>query len=171
MTRAHLDPATYAPYFQRYIDQVPDGDVLTQLTRQVEDTCALIAGFGEDGARHRYAEGKWSVKEVVGHMVDTERLFVFRAMSFARGDVTPLPGMEEDEWAAVSNADSVPVADLLDEMLAVRRATVAFFMNLDEAAWTRAGVAGGNALTVACMPWVLAGHEIHHAGVVRERYK
>ncbi len=165
------DPATYARYFQQYVDQVPEGDLLFTLTSQVEATCALVAGFGEEGALHRYAEGKWSVKEVVGHVIDMERLFGYRALSYARGDTTPLPNVEEDEWAAASNANTLSLADLLDELLSVRRATVAFFANLDAAALSRNGIAGENKLTVACMAWVLAGHEIHHGGVVRERYK
>ncbi len=164
------DPDDCAPYFRRYTDQVPDGDVLALLERQVEETCALVAGFGEDGARHRYAEGKWSVKEVVGHLVDTERMFVYRALSFARADATELPGMEEDDWAAASNVDDVPLVDLLDELLAVRRSTTAFFRNLDATALARTGVASGNRFTVGVVAWLLAGHEIHHAGVIRERY-
>jgi hypothetical protein len=165
------DPSSYAPYFQRYIDRVPDGDVLFALTSQVEATCALVAGFGEEGARHRYAEGKWSVKEVVGHVTDSERVFVYRALSFARGDTTNLPGWDENAWAAASNADSIALADLLDELLAVRRATVAFFDSLDPAMLELGGTADGNILTVACMPWLAAGHELHHANVIRERYK
>ncbi|MBC8426905.1 DinB family protein [bacterium] len=164
-------PDAYAPYFARHIDLVPDGDVLDMLTRNVEDTCALVAGFGEEGARHRYKPGKWSVKEVVGHVADTERLFVYRALSFARNDGTPLPGMDEDGWASYSNADAVPLPDLLDELLAVRRATVAFFANLDDKALARRGVASDNTFVVACVPWLVAGHEIHHAGVIRERYR
>ena len=163
-------PEGYAPYFARYLDLVPDGDILDMLTRNVEDTCALVAGFGEEGARHRYEPGKWSVKEVVGHMTDTERLFVYRALSFARNDDTPLPGMNEDAWATFSNADAVPLPDLLDELLAVRRATVAFFANLDDAALVQRGLASDNIFVVACVPWLVAGHEIHHAGVIRERY-
>jgi hypothetical protein len=162
--------SAHAPYFARYIDLVPDGDVLDRLNRQVEDTCALVAGRGEDGARHRYAPSKWSVKEIVGHLADTERLFVYRAMSIARGDDTPLPGMEEDAWVLGGNADEVPLPDLLDELLAVRRATVAFFANLGEAALLRRGVASDNILVVGCVPWLIAGHELHHAGVIRERY-
>jgi len=126
MTIQRPDPATYAPYFQQYVDQVPEGDLLFTLTSQVESTCALVAGFGEEGALHRYAEGKWSVKEVVGHVIDMERLFGCRALSFARGDTTPLPSVEEDEWAAASNANALSLSDLLDELLAVRRATVAW---------------------------------------------
>jgi len=164
-------PDGYAPYFARYIDLVPDGDVLDMLTRQVEDTCALVAGFGEEGARHRYKPEKWSVKEVVGHVTDTERLFVYRALSFARKDGTPLPGMDENGWTAYSNADTVPLTDLLDELLAVRRATVAFFANLDDTALVRRGVASDNTFVVACVPWLVAGHEIHHAGMIRERYR
>jgi len=163
-------PGDHAPYFARYVDLVPDGDILPRLDRQAEDTCALVAAFGDAGARHRYAEGKWSVKEVLGHVTDTERLFVYRALSFARGDATPLPGMEEDAWAAASNADTIPLPDLLDEFLAVRRATVAFFANLDAEALARRGVASGNPFTVGTIPWLLAGHEMHHAGVIGERY-
>jgi len=165
------DPSDHAPYFGRYIDLVPDGDILDRLTRSVEETAALVAGFGETGARRRYAAGKWSVKEVVGHVIDMERLFVYRAMSFARGDETPQPSVEEDDWAAVSNTDAIPLVDLLDELLAVRRATVAFFGNLDAASLARRGVAGDNPFTVGCLPWLTAGHEIHHAGVIRDRYR
>jgi hypothetical protein len=164
-------PAEFAPRFAPYLEAVPDGDVLDRLARQGEEARALLAGFGEEGARRRYAPGKWSVKQVAGHLADVERVFAHRALAFARGDAAALPGMDEDAWADAAGHDAVPLSDLLEELAVVRRATLLLFRPLDAAALLRRGIADGNVLSVRAVPWLLAGHERHHAAVLRERYR
>lgn len=157
-------------YFAYYMGLVPENDILRVLADQAGEIRDLFAPLGDDGALHRYAPGKWSLKEMVGHLADTERMFCYRAMSFARGDATDLPGMDEDAWVAGADFDAVPLADLLAEFFAVRESTVRLFANMDDAALARRGRANGMAYRVSCVPWLVVGHVRHHLGVVRERY-
>jgi hypothetical protein len=163
-------PTDYAPYYGTYIQQVPDGDVLALLERQVGETRALLSGVPASRWRYRYAPGKWSLAEVVGHVIDVERVFTHRALRFARGDNTPLPGFDENAWAPMSGYDGRPLPEILDEFAAVRAASLAFFRGLDDAAIGRTGMANDVAFTVRAFPWILAGHERHHVSVLRERY-
>jgi uncharacterized damage-inducible protein DinB len=160
----------FAPYYQRYIDKVAGSDVLPALAGQIETTASLLSGLSEPRALHRYAPGKWSVKEVVVHMADSERVFAYRALRFGRNDVTPLPGFEENDWAPESRADARPMAAILAELTAVRAASLALFRSLDATALIRRGVANGQPMSARAAAWVIAGHEIHHIGVLREKY-
>ncbi|MEQ9399895.1 MAG: DinB family protein [Longimicrobiales bacterium] len=160
----------YGAYYHRYVALVPDGPVLTTLEEQFEATEALLGGLSTEQEVHRYAPDKWSVREVVGHMIDTERLFAYRALSMARADATPLPGMDQEVWAAHSGAHGRTVADLLEEWRAVRRSTLRFFASLDEAAASRTGTASGNPFTVRSFVWIIAGHERWHVGLLRRDY-
>lgn len=160
----------YAPSHSAYVDAVPDGDVLAMLERQVNDTVALLEGIGEQRSQHRYAPGKWSIREVIGHVIDAERVFAYRALSFARGDRNALPGFEENEWAATSNAHGRSLASLLDELRRVRASTVALFRSFGAAEWARGGTASGHRVTVPALAYVVAGHERHHVRILRERY-
>jgi hypothetical protein len=160
----------YAPYYEKYVSLVPEGDVAETLSRQGEETLALLQGIGEDRAGHRYEPGKWSIKQVVGHIVDTERIFSYRALAIARGERQPLPGMEQDEYMAGADFDSRTLADLAEEFSHVRRANVLMFRNLDAAAWTRRGTASDNEVTVRALAYIIAGHEAHHVRILRERY-
>lgn len=162
--------ADAAPFYFTYIDKVPEGDVLAILESGVAETRRLLAGLDPDRERHRYAPGKWSIREVVGHMVDAERVFGYRAFHVARGDVSPLPGMDEKDYAAASGADRRPLAELLDEFDLLRRAHLALFRALDAEAWGRTGTASGHAVRARALPFILAGHEIHHRGILAERY-
>ncbi len=158
-------------YYGLYVSQVPDGEeVLEALERQIEDTAALLRGVPAARETHRYAAGKWSIREVVGHVLDAERVFGFRALHFARRDPAPLPSMEQDDWARVSNAHDRPLADLVEELRAVRRGHLLMLRGLDAEAVSRRGVASGREFTVRAIPWILAGHERHHVRVLRERY-
>lgn len=157
-------------YYAAYLELVPEGDVLRLLENQGRETADLLAGLDDRRARHRYAPGKWNVKEVVGHILDTERVFVYRALSFARGDATPLPGFEQDDWAAGARFDERLVPDLAAEVTATRQATVAFFASLTADALARRGTANGVEFTVRGIPFFLAGHERHHLRIIRERY-
>ena len=157
-----------AAFYRGYLGHVPDGNIDETLSRQLEDTIALLDGV-KDGSQ-RYAPGKWTVSEVLLHMIDTERVFAYRALRFARGDDTPLPGFEQDAFIASANVADRSISSLLDEFRTVRAATLALFRNLDDAAWDRAGVASGYPMTTRGAAWVIAGHELHHAAILRDRY-
>lgn len=167
---ARPDSREYAPYYARYVDLVPDGDVLDILERQLDEILELLSGITPERAGYRYAVGKWSIKEVIGHVMDVERVFVYRALRFARNDTTPLPGFEQDDYVAVGNYDLRPLADIGGEYRTVRAASIAFFQSLDPETAMRRGVASGVEFSVRTIPYILAGHERHHLNILRERY-
>jgi hypothetical protein len=160
----------YVPYFGGYVNEVPPGDVLGILERQAVETQALLRGLPASRGAQRYAPGKWSIKEVVGHLSDTERIFTYRALCFARSERSPLPGFEEDDYVAAAGFDARPLADLARELETVRTATLALFRGLSDEALLRRGTANGKEFTVRAIPYVIAGHERHHVRVLRERY-
>ena len=163
-------PGEYKEYYGRYIDRVPGDDAIEALATQVEVTDRLLRGLSEAQAMHRYAPGKWSVKELMVHVADGERVFAYRALRFARNDRTPLPGFEESEWAPESHADRRPMGEILDEFRAVRAASLALFRSFEPEATTRFGTAVDAPTSVRALAWVIAGHELHHVNVLRERY-
>jgi uncharacterized damage-inducible protein DinB len=167
---ARPDSGEYAPYYERYVGKVPDGDVVRHMEAQIRDTATFIRALPESRGGYRYAEGKWSIREVVGHLCDTERVFVYRAMRFARADETPLPGFDENEFVARSRFDNRTLASLTHEFEAVRGATVAFFEGLDADEWVRRGTANNLPMSVRALAWVVAGHELHHRGLLQTRY-
>jgi uncharacterized protein (TIGR03083 family) len=160
----------YAPYFQRYIDAVADARIGAQLAAQREHLTRLLAPLDEVRAAHRYAPGKWSVREVVGHVSDTERIFAYRLLRIARGDATPLPGFDENDYVAHGAFDDRPMAELVDEFRAVRTATMALVTGLPAAAWGRRGTASERAVSTAALAWMLVGHVAHHVRLLHERY-
>jgi hypothetical protein len=160
----------YAAHYSRYVDLVRDGDVLGTLADQIGGTLGQLRKVSEADSLKRYAPGKWSVREAVGHMIDTERVFAYRALRFARNDRTNLPGFEQDDYVAAANFDRRPWANLLEEFAAVRASTLLMFRGLGEEAWTREGVANGNPMSVRAAAYVIAGHELHHMKVLREMY-
>ncbi len=160
----------YASYFEGYVSLVPDGDVVELLSRQIEETTGLLRSLPESRGSHRYEPGKWSVKELIGHMSDTERVFAYRALCIARGDTAPLPGMDQDIYVAGANFDARTLADLTDEFEQVRRASLALLRPMDETAWLRRGTANNNPFSVRALAYVCAGHELHHLQVLRNRY-
>ena len=164
-------PDEHAEYYSRYIDRVRATDVLRELEDQVDRVCDVVGAFGDEGAKHRYAEGKWSVKDIVGHLTDSERVFTYRATAFARSDTTSLPGMDENAWVAAANFDAVPLDALLDEFAAVRAASVLLFRNLSPAELARQGVGNGRPMSVRAVPWLIVGHTDHHLGVIEDRYR
>jgi len=164
------DRSEYDAYYETYVSRVPDGAVLDTLRAQLESTGALLDGIPAAKHGHRYAEGKWSVREVVGHVLDTERVFTYRALRFARGDATPLPGMDQDEFMAGSNFEARTLADLTDEYRHLRRASIALFASFDDTILARGGVASDCSFTVRSLLYIVAGHERHHVGVLRECY-
>ena len=171
MTRMpHPATAEYADYYHRYVSLVPEGDVVEHLVRQGDATHALLVGIGEERARFRYAPGKWSIKQLVGHISDGERLFGYRALAFARNDPGALPSMEQDDWMAAADFDARGFASLVEDYRRVRAATVSLFQGFTPEVGLRTGIASGNRFTVRALMWIVAGHELHHLAVLRERY-
>jgi len=160
----------YDPFYSTYVDKVPDGDILAILAESVEATLALLGTCPEDRELYRYAPGKWSIRELVGHVIDAERLYAYRALHFARADPSPLPGMDSRVWAERSNAGDRPLASLAEELASVRAATVSLWASFDAVTWTAAGVASGRRFTVRSLAYVIAGHDIHHRCVLADRY-
>jgi len=157
-------------YYFAYIDLVPENDPLAVLESGLEETRTLLARFGEARGSHRYASGKWSVKELIGHIIDGERVFAYRALRMARGDKTPLAGFEQDDYVTASGSDRRTLADLVDEFAHLRAANLRFFRSLEPAAWERTGTASDNPFIVCAFPYILAGHERHHRHMLAERY-
>ncbi len=160
----------HAPYYQKYLDQLPPGDVLVHLETQAAETAKLFAATSEARAAHRYAEGKWSVKEVIGHLSDCERVFAYRALSFGRGDAAELPGFDENAWAPEGGFDRRTLADLAAEFAVVRAASLALFRGFDDEALLRRGRASASPFSVRALAAIIAGHERHHVKLLRERY-
>ncbi len=162
--------AECAPFYHTYTRLVPDGDIVQTLRAQQTTIPDLLTQVDDARAAARPAPGEWSIKEVLLHLIDSERLFSFRALWFARGEQTGLPGMEPNPWIAHSDANARTLADLLEELSHVRQASIALFAHLDDAAWQRTGVASGNPVSVRALAWIIAGHERHHAQSLREVY-
>jgi uncharacterized damage-inducible protein DinB len=164
------DASEYLPYYGKYIALVPDGDLLQTLRAQLDETLALARSLPPEQGGHRYAPGKWSIREVLGHVIDTERVFAYRAMRIARGDRTPMEGFDENAYAAASDADARTLADLADELEHVRLGNLALLAALSDEALARVGTANGAEVSVRALAWIMAGHELHHRGLIRERY-
>jgi hypothetical protein len=160
----------YAEYYVRYVDQLPDGDITTILRTQRADALALFRGISEDGSLHRYAAGKWSIREVLGHVNDCERLFVFRAMWFARGLDGALPSFDQDIAVAAAGSDARSWKSHIEEFQGLRDSTTAFFAGLSDDAWSRRGTASGYEFTVRALAWITAGHAAHHLTILKNRY-
>lgn len=164
------DGAEHAPFYAGYIAAVADGDVVSRLREQGRALDAALAAVPDAHAGFRYGAGKWTIRDIVGHVVDAERIFAYRALCLARGDSTPLPGFDESAYAAVSNASDRPLADLRAELLVVRESTALLFASFDDLAWMRLGNANGQPISVRALAWIAAGHALHHQRILRERY-
>jgi len=164
------EPNEYHPAFAGYINRVPETDILGALAAQLEETRALLGSFDADRAGHRYAEGKWSIREIAGHLGDGERVFGYRALAIARGDQQSLPGFEENDYIAAANYDLWSMPDLIELFSTLRASNILFLRMLDEAAWSRVGTANGNPTTPRALAYIMVGHERHHLNVIRERY-
>lgn len=160
----------YPQFFAGYVSLVPEDDILSVIEQQSSETQRLISSLDEARATHRYAEGKWSVKEVIGHVTDSERVFGYRALCIARGEKNSLPGFDEKEYMQNANFDAWRLGDLAESYALVRRSNIVLFRNLPEDAWDRRGIANNNEITVRALAYVLVGHERHHLKVLRERY-
>jgi hypothetical protein len=170
MTSERPERTEAAAYYFTYIDQVPDGDICAILRAQLDDTTMLFETISEERSLGRYAPGKWSIRQVVGHLNDTERLFLARAFWFARGFDSPLPSFDQDIAVAAAASDERSLRSHVDEFRAVRASTLTFFDYLPHDAWLRRGMASGNPFSVRALAWLAAGHVMHHAKILRERY-
>jgi hypothetical protein len=164
------DKSEYPAYCEGYIERVPAGNIVDILRGQLEDSLALFRSIPEARGGYRYAEGKWSVKELIGHVTDGERIFAYRALRFSRGDATPLAGFEQDDYVRGGGFDRRGLKDLIDEFEHVRRATISLFSSLDGEAWSRRGSANQNEMSVRAIAFVVAGHERHHVEILQTRY-
>ena len=160
----------YAPYYGRYISLVPDHDILGTLETQAAQTAALLSSLKEAQGDLRYAPGKWSVKESLGHLTDAERVFAYRALRIARNDKTPMEGFEQDDYVKFGPFGQNSLASLIAEFTSVRQATLTLFRGLDEAAWTRRGIANKSDVSVRAIAFIIAGHELHHRRIFQEKY-
>jgi len=164
------EPGEYAPYYDRYISLVNGSDILETLDAQRRQTMLLLSGREESEGSFRYAPDKWSAKQVLGHVCDTERIFAYRALRIARGDRTPIEGFEQDDYIRNGPFEQISLCDQIEHYIAVRRATLTLLRNLDETAWLRRGIANKNEVSVRALAYTIAGHEIHHRRILEEKY-
>ncbi len=160
----------YAPFYARYIEKVPEGDLPALLLAQIAQLDGLLGGLDEAQALHRYGSGKWSIKETVGHLADGERILAYRLLRIARGDATALAGYEEDDYVKAAGFDRRSLEDLLSEFRALRHATICLVSSLDAEAFQRRGTANGNPVSAAALAHILFGHVAHHIAILQERY-
>ena len=163
-------PGEYNPYYDKYISLILGTDIVGTLAGQLPRTVALLSSLSERDGELRYAPGKWSLKEALGHLIDTERIMAYRALRIARGDRTPVAGFEQDDYVRDGPHATVRLADLVEEFKSVRAATVALFRNLRDEDWKRQGVANNDDITVRALAYIIAGHELHHRHIFEERY-
>ena len=160
----------YKPYYDRYISLIPGNDIIATLSAELPKTVAFLSSRSESDGDLRYAPGKWSVKEALGHIIDTERIMSYRALRIARNDRTPIEGFEQDDYAHNGPYATLRLSDLVEEFKSVRAATLSLFRNLRPEDWNRAGIANNNEITVRALAYVIAGHELHHRQILEERY-
>ncbi|QHL86245.1 DUF664 domain-containing protein [Nibribacter ruber] len=164
-------PSEYPAYYEKYINNISDStNVLDLLHTQRQEVVQLFARVSESESNFAYEPGKWSIKELLGHMNDTERIMAYRALCFARGEQQPLPGFDENDYVVHANFSERTLTDLVEEHMTVRAATISLFKSLSTAALGRLGNANGNPMTVAALAFIIAGHERHHLNILKERY-
>src|SRR5689334_7696031 len=163
-------PTEYAPYYEDYVSQVSESDIMPVLRSQMDELDVLLARVEPAQETHRYAEGKWSIREMIGHLIDGERVFGYRTFCIARGEQQNLPGFDQNDYMVTAPYDRIELEDLLSELRLIRLGNIAMLRTLDEEAWSRAGHANGNQVTVRALAFIMAGHVRHHMNVLRERY-
>ena len=161
----------YAPYYQNYVSQAPEEDILPAMRSQVDALDVLLDRVAPDRETYRYAEGKWSIREIIGHLIDGERVFGYRVLCIARGETQNLPGFDQDQYMLSAPFDRIDLEDLLSEFRLVRLSNIAMLRTLDEAAWMRMGTANGSPVSVRALVYIMVGHVRHHMSVLRERYQ
>ncbi|HEV2402183.1 MAG TPA: DinB family protein [Candidatus Sulfotelmatobacter sp.] len=164
------EPGEYAPYYDRYISLISGTDILGTLESQRRQMMILLSGRDEAEGNFRYAPDKWSAKEVLGHVCDTERIFAYRALRISRADRTPIEGFEQDDYVRNGPFAKIALAEIIEDYIAVRRATLTLFRNLDEQAWQLRGIANKNEVSVRALAYITAGHELHHRRILEQKY-
>jgi DinB family protein len=164
------DASEFAPYAAHYVSLVNGTDILSALERQADEVKTVFTGLSEEEALYRPSPDKWSVKEILGHITDTERIFAYRALRFARNDKTQLEGFEQDDYVRAARFDDKRVSDLVDDFIAARKATLSLMRSFVPEAWVRRGVANGAGISVRALAYMMAGHVTHHLHIVRDRY-
>ncbi|MDM5317836.1 DinB family protein [Fictibacillus sp. b24] len=160
----------YADYYKTYVKLVPEGDIAQILGDQMRETVGIVSLLSEERCEYRYEAGKWSIKEVIGHVVDTERIMSYRLLSIARGEKVSLPGYDENAYVEIADFDSSSMKTLLENFVAVRQATIQLIKSLSEESLTRTGTANGHEVSVSALMMIIAGHELHHRNIILERY-
>ncbi|EPD50340.1 hypothetical protein HMPREF1210_02911 [Paenisporosarcina sp. HGH0030] len=160
----------YPAYYENYIGLVPDGELTDNLNTQIQDMITLFSSVDETQANYRYAENKWTLKEVIGHITDTERIMSYRLLRIARGDQTPLSGYDDEQYVREASFHSRSLSNLLEELVAVRYSTVSLIKGLHENTWPRKGIANNGEITVRALAYIIAGHELHHVKIIKESY-
>jgi uncharacterized damage-inducible protein DinB len=168
MTRPQ--PSEAADYYSKYIDLIPSDEIVPALQTQMGESLELLGTISEEQSLYSYAPGKWTIRDLLNHVSDCERLFLYRAFWFARGFNDALPSFDQDPAAELAQANDIPWADLVEEFKNVRLSTLSFFKNLPDEAWSRSGVASDNPVTVRALAYIIAGHVAHHANVLKEKY-
>ena len=170
MQSARPDATEYAPFYANYVAGVPEADVVSALRDSGKEIAAALSAIPESRGGFRYADGKWTIRELVGHVIDAERIFTYRALRLARGDSTPLPAFEENDYVRSAGSDARTMSDLVDELRAVRESTVRMFASFPDEAWTRTGTVSGRPVSVRALAYITAGHARHHLAILRDRY-
>ena len=164
------DATEFSSYYGRYVAAVPEGDIVTVLRRDADEWQSMIAEIPEARGGHRYADGKWSIRQVIGHVSDAERVFSYRAFRIGRGDRTPLASFDQDDYVKTAASDDRTLSSLAVELRAVRESTLALFSSLPDEAWTRVGTASDNKVSVRALAYITAGHAQHHLRILKEQY-
>lgn len=164
------DTTEYAPYYEKYVSLVPETNITSVLESQLEGTLNLIRGLSDEQAMHRYAPDKWTIKQVIGHIIDGERIFAYRALRFSRNDKQKLPGFDQDEFMEYADFDARSIADLAEEFEHARRANILMFKSFGEEVWSRRGTASEAEVSVRGLAYIMAGHERHHVHILKDRY-
>lgn len=160
----------YAEYYETYVSLVEETDIVSALRNQLAELENIFAAVAEEKGDYAYAEGKWSIKELIGHLIDGERIFSYRAFRFSRADQAALAGFEQDDYIAYGNFNNRPLADLIEEFSLLRKANNIFFKNLSAEAWSRTGTASDAEVSVRALAYIMVGHVRHHAGILKTRY-
>ncbi len=160
----------YAAYYETYVSLVQESDIVSAMRNQADELREIFSQMSDEKGLYRYAEGKWTIKELLGHLIDGERVFAYRALRFARADKTELPGFDQDPYIENANFNDVKLSDLLEEMLSLRNANILFFNNLSNEAWSRTGVASDNEISVRAIAFIMVGHIRHHVKILKEKY-
>jgi hypothetical protein len=160
----------YADFYETYVSLVPESDVIACLEHQIDEIVAAFNGVTDEKGLYAYGADKWTIKEVIGHLIDGERVFAYRALRFSRADATPLPGFDQDPYIENGNANAVSISDLIEELVLNRKANVLMFKNLTAEAWDRTGNASDADINVRALAFILVGHIRHHLKILHERY-